>query len=158
VQGLPQLLQLIESNATALGLEVVDLERSAQGLLRILIDHVDQTPVTVEDCEKLTRQLQHVFEVDQVTYERLEVSSPGVDRPLKKLTDFARFAGQEATVKLRMAVAGRRVFEGVLAVPQGEELGLEIESPNGSSMLKFKLGDVEKARLVPKFDFKRKVR
>jgi ribosome maturation factor RimP len=158
VHGLPQVVQMIEPNATALGLEIVDVERSAQGLLRILIDRTDQVPVTVDDCERLTRQLQHAFEVDQVAYERLEVSSPGLDRPLKKLADFQRFAGQEATVKLRSAVAGRRAFEGVLVAPQAEELGLDIESPSGRSILKFKLGDVEKARLVPKFDFKRKVR
>jgi len=92
-----------------------------------------------------------------VTYERLEVSSPGLDRPLKKLTDYARFAGQEVTVKLRMpmpSAANRKSFQGVLHAPEGDMLKLEFEGKDGPAMLEFTLADVDKARLVPKVDFR----
>lgn len=147
----------IENNASALGYEVVDVERSAQGLLRVLIDRLDRQPVTVEDCERLSRQLSVALMVLDLDYDRLEISSPGIDRPLKKIADFERFAGQEAALKLRTMVAGQRNFEGVLVTPDGENLGLEIETQTGRSVLRFKLADVEKARLKLKVDFKRKV-
>jgi ribosome maturation factor RimP len=76
---------------------------------------------------------------------------------LKKAADFERFAGAEANVKLRTMIAGQRNFEGVLVAPQGEQLGLEIETPTGRSLLKFTWAEVEKARLKLKVDFKRKV-
>jgi len=158
VHGLPQLQALMEQSANGLGYEVVEVERSAQGLLRVSIERAGGEPITVEDCEKLSHQLTHVFAVENVDYARLEVSSPGLDRPLKKLADFARFAGQEATVKLRTMVAGRRTFEGTLVAPQDDQIGIEVEVQGGRSLLKFALADVERARLIPKIDFKRKVR
>jgi ribosome maturation factor RimP len=147
----------IERNAAALGYEVVDVERGTHGLLRVFIDRSDQQAVTVEDCERLSHQLSHALTVANVNYERLEVSSPGLDRVLKKVADFERFAGAEATVKLRTMIAGRRNFDGILVAPQGDDLGLEIETPTGRSLLKFKWAEVEKARLKLKVDFKRKV-
>ena len=85
----------VERTVTGLGYELVDTERSAGGLLRVYIDRVAGDPngefITVDDCEKVTRQLQHVLEVENCVYSRLEVSSPGLDRPLKKPADFARF-------------------------------------------------------------------
>ena len=95
--------------------------------------------------------------VENVNYERLEVSSPGLDRPLKKLADYVRFAGQEAVVKLRMAMPGagnRKSFQGVLHAPEGETLKLEFEGTEGPAMLEFSLAEVDKARLVPKVDFR----
>ncbi len=157
MQSLSDIVLEAERNAAGLGYEVVDVERSAQGLLRVLIDRLDRQPVTVEDCERLSHQLSHALTVAAVAYDRLEVSSPGIDRPLKKAADFERFSGAEANVKLRTMIAGQRNFEGVLVAPQGEDLGLEIETPTGRSLLKFKWADVEKARLKLKVDFKRKV-
>lgn len=157
MQSLSDIVLEVERNAAGLGYEVVDVERSAQGLLRVLIDRSDREPVTVEDCERLSHQLSHALTVANVAYERLEVSSPGIDRPLKKAADFERFAGAEANVKLRTMIAGQRNFEGVLVAPQGEQLGLEIETPTGRSLLKFTWAEVEKARLKLKVDFKRKV-
>ena len=148
---------------TGLGYDLVEIERSAGGLLRITID-LPWTPdaateqfVTVEDCEKVTHQLLHVLTVENANYERLEVSSPGLDRPLKKLADYVRFAGQEAVVKLRMAMPGaqnRKSFQGVLHEPEGETLKLEFEGNEGPAMLEFSLAEVDKARLVPKVDFR----
>ncbi|MBC7414844.1 MAG: ribosome maturation factor RimP, partial [Herminiimonas sp.] len=113
--------------------------------------------ITVEDCEKVTHQLLHVMTVENAVYERLEVSSPGLDRPLKKLSDYVRFAGQEILLKLRIAMPGashRKSFQGVLCAPDGEKLALEFETNEGSAMLEFTLADVDKARLVPKVDFR----
>jgi ribosome maturation factor RimP len=113
--------------------------------------------VAVEDCEKVTHQLLHVLTVENASYERLEVSSPGLDRPLKKLSDYSRFAGHEAVVKLRMATPGggnRKSFEGILHEPKGETLRLEFEGNEGPAMLEFSLAEVDKARLVPIVDFR----
>ncbi|MGV3656186.1 MAG: ribosome maturation factor RimP, partial [Noviherbaspirillum sp.] len=104
-----------------------------------------------------THQLLHVLTVEDAAYERLEVSSPGLDRPLKKLADYVRFAGQEAVIKLRMPMPGtpnRKSFQGVLHMPEGERLSLEFEGNEGPAMLEFALADVDKARLVPKVDFR----
>lgn len=156
-----QLSQLIETAISGMGYELVDLEHAGHGLLRVYIDfasHLDNPGyITVEDCERVTHQLQHVLTVENVDYERLEVSSPGLDRPLKKLTDYQRFVGQEALVKLRIPMPGtsnRKSFQGVLHAPEGDKLKLEFESNEGPAILEFELADVDKARLVPKVDFR----
>jgi ribosome maturation factor RimP len=134
---------------------------AARGLLRVYIDftpeNAEQGQITVEDCEKVTHQLLHVLTVENVVYERLEVSSPGLDRPLKKLADYVRFAGKEAIVKLRMPMPGaahRKSFQGVLGEPDGENLKIEFETKDGSAVLDFTLADVDKAHLVPQVDFR----
>jgi ribosome maturation factor RimP len=156
-----RLLELTEKTVAGMGYELVDLEQAAHGLLRVYIDfasqHADQGNITVEDCEKVSHQLSHVFLVENVSYDRLEVSSPGLDRPLKKLADYVRFAGQEAVVKLRLPMPGaanRKSFQGILQVPEGDKLTLEFEGKDGPAMLEFTVADVDKARLVPKVDFR----
>ena len=104
----------IDAAVTGLGLELVEVEHLPRGLLRVTIDHADGAAVTVEDCERVTRQLQYVFEVEGVDYGRLEVSSPGLDRPLRKSQDFVRFAGAEVDVALRLPFQGRKKYRGVL--------------------------------------------
>ncbi len=96
---------------TGLGFDCVEIERSAGGLLRITIDHpwhsgAPQELVTVEDCERVTRQLQFALEVEAVDYKRLEVSSPGIDRPLRNAQDFERFVGEVVDITLKAAVGG----------------------------------------------------
>lgn len=129
------LQQVVEQIVTGLGYDLVEIERSAGGLLRITIDLPWVQPaadapaplleqfVTVEDCEKVTRQLQFALEVDGVEYKRLEVSSPGIDRPLRHEQDFVRFEGSIIDVTLRapigVAAAGqvnatRKKFRGTL--------------------------------------------
>ena len=156
-----QLLELIEKTVVGMGYELVDFEQAARGLLRVYIDFApsDEEPgqITVEDCEKVTHQLLHVLTVENAAYERLEVSSPGLDRPLKKLSDYVRFVGMEALVKLRKPMpnaANRKSFQGILREPDGENLKLEFEGNDGPAMLEFTLADVDKARLVPKVDFR----
>ena len=156
-----QLLELIETTVVGMGYELVEFEKAARGLLRVYIDftpeNAEQGQITVEDCEKVTHQLLHVLTVENVVYERLEVSSPGLDRPLKKLADYVRFAGKEAIVKLRVAMPGaahRKSFQGVLGEPEGENLKIEFETKDGSAVLDFTLADVDKAHLVPQVDFR----
>lgn len=158
-----RLAELIERTLNGMGYDLVDVEHAARGLLRVFIDMPydpeagEPRAITVEDCEAVSHQLSHMLTVENIDYERLEVSSPGLDRPLKKLADYARFAGEEAVVKLRMPMAAagnRKSFQGVLQAPEGDQLKLEFESKDGPAMLEFTLADVDKARLVPKVDFR----
>ncbi|OWW18553.1 ribosome maturation factor RimP [Noviherbaspirillum denitrificans] len=156
-----RLLDLIEKTVAGMGYELVDFEQAAHGLLRVYIDFppedADKGNITVEDCEKVSHQLSHMLTVENANYERLEISSPGLDRPLKKHADYVRFEGHEAVVKLRMPMPGaanRKSFQGILHVPEGDTLKLEFEGKEGPAMLDFTLADVDKARLVPKVDFR----
>src|SRR5688572_11493682 len=104
---------LLETTVTGMGYELVGVERPAKGgLLRIYIDKPGG--IGVEDCAAVSHQLARVLTVENVSYDRLEVSSPGLDRLLKKERDFARFAGQKARVKMRLPVDGQRNFMGVV--------------------------------------------
>lgn len=119
--------ELVDKTVQGLGYELVEIERSAGGLLRITIDHpwapgVERF-ITVEDCEKVTRQLQFGLEVEGVEYRRLEVSSPGIDRPLRRVSDFERFAGALVDLTLKAPLgsaaggqvhASRKKFRGTL--------------------------------------------
>src|SRR5215208_5279591 len=106
--------KVVEPVVTGMGYELVDVQASNGGrLLRLFIDKPGG--VGLQDCAAVSRQLSRVFEVEGIEYERLEVSSPGLDRPLRKGADFARFAGQKAEVRMRTPDAtGRRRFVGVL--------------------------------------------
>ncbi|MEO5843863.1 MAG: ribosome maturation factor RimP [Caldimonas sp.] len=117
--------------------------------------------VTVEDCERVTRQLQYVLEVDGVDYQRLEVSSPGLDRPLKREADYRRFAGEPVRVTFKLPFQGRKGWSGVLRA-QGDGWRLELDEGQGGGKdaepgarsLDFRLDEVREARLVPVLDFK----
>jgi ribosome maturation factor RimP len=159
----------IERTVTGLDYELVDLERSAAGLLRVFIDRVAghdyptgmAESVTVEDCERVTRQLQYVLEVEGVAYERLEVSSPGLDRPLKQPADYERFAGQEVSVTLKLPFKGRKNYRGqLMAGPDGWRLALgsAVNGKDGEQALDFSFEEVHEARLVPVLDFKGRAR
>ena len=123
----------VEQTVTGFGFELVELERSAGGLLRVTIDWPWQVPqagepvpverfVTVEDCEKVTRQLQYLLEVEGLEYRRLEVGSPGIDRPLKREVDYVRFEGHVVDLTLKAPIgatgtdvaANRKKFRGML--------------------------------------------
>lgn len=129
-----------------MGYELVELQVSNGGrLLRLFIDKAGG--VTVEDCATVSRQLTRVLEVEGVDYERLEVSSPGLDRPLRKASDFARFSGHKADVRMRTPdVTGRRRFVGVLRGAEGDRVSLEVESGQTVALA---IGDIDRARLVP---------
>jgi len=136
--------ELLETTVTGMGFELVGVERPARGgLLRVYIDKPGG--VTVDDCAIVSHQVSRVLTVERVGYERLEVSSPGLDRPLKGERDFARFTGQRARVRLRLPVDGQRNFVGVVREAGGGRVQLEVEG----RVLSLELGDVETARLVP---------
>ncbi len=155
----------VHDTVTGLGYDLVDAQRSAGGLLRVFIDKLVAQPVagqaggdadrfiTVEDCEKVTRQLQHVLEVASCDYQRLEVSSPGLDRPLKKQADFERFAGAQIELTLKLAFRGRKKYRGEL---RAQDAGWRVVMGEGESQqaLDFVLEDVRDAHLVPVLDFK----
>lgn len=110
-----ELALMIEPVIGSMGYELVDVEFGAGGLLRVVIDvSGGARHIQVEDCEKVSHQLGRLFMVENVDYARLEISSPGLDRPLKRPADFVRFAGEKVTVRMRQAIDGRRQFTGVL--------------------------------------------
>ena len=128
-----------------MGYELVDVQASNGGrLLRLFIDKPGG--VGLEDCAAVSRQLSRVFEVEGIDYERLEVSSPGLDRPLRKAGDFARFAGRKAEVRMRTPDAtGRRRFVGVLRGASGSRVEMELDGQT----VALELEGIERARLVP---------
>lgn len=139
--------------------ELVDVERAPLGLLRVTIDRPEG--VRIEDCEQVSHQLSHAFEVENIDYKRLEVSSPGVDRPLRRLADYVRFAGQRVQLRLREPVESRKAFVGVLQVEGTETpvLSLDYEDQTGQlKTLPFSFDDVDRAHLDPVLDFKGKKR
>lgn len=126
-----------------LGYELVDLESSRGGLVRIFID--SPRGISVEDCARVSNHLTRAFVVEGIEYERLEISSPGLDRPLKRAEDYTRFAGQKASLRLKLPREGRRRFEGTLAGVQDGSVVLDVEGVKQS----FALAEIDRARLVP---------
>jgi len=137
--------KLVETTLAGMGYELVDLELSGRGLMRVFMDKPEG--ITVEDCERVSHQLVRLFTVEGVEYERLEVSSPGLDRVLKKEADFARFRGQKAKFKLRLPLNGSKQLVGILGETKDGAVQLEME---GGSVV-IELSNVDKARLVPIF-------
>jgi len=136
---------VVEPVVTGMGYELVDLQSSNGGrLLRLFIDKAGG--IGLEDCAAVSRQLSRVFEVEGVVYDRLEVSSPGLDRPLRKASDFERFAGRKAEVRMRTpGEGGRRKYVGVLRGTAEGRVRLELES----GLVALALDDLERAKLVP---------
>ena len=171
-----ELYQTIQRTAGGLGYELIDVERLGGGLLRVTLDSPDG--IGLEDCERVSHQLTHLFAVEGVSYERLEVSSPGLDRPLKTAGDYARFVGREINVQLHAplaAAAGRKRLRGKLLQLIGHQrlqLALEegaasdlatrrrpsakrrMPAPQPATVVEVALADIEKARLVPELNFR----
>jgi len=135
---------LLEKTVGGLGYELVDLELANGGrLMRLFIDKAGG--VNVEDCAVVSNHLTRLLVVESVDYDRLEVSSPGLDRPLKRPQDFARFVGERAQVKVRLPLNGRRRFVGKLQ--NVGEVGIELEVDG--ELVSIGFSDIDKARLVP---------
>ena len=183
------LQQIVEQTVSCLGYDLIEIERAQGGTLRITIDWPWQPPtegeaavppqfITVEDCEKVTRQLQFALEVDGVDYKRLEVSSPGIDRPLRHEQDYQRFEGEviDITLKAPMGAAAagqvsplRKKFRGRLsraeaggwqivwsdepAAKPGQKISKK-RAPAPLQVLGFTLDELREARLAPIVDFK----
>ncbi|MDQ5887876.1 MAG: hypothetical protein RL210_2443 [Pseudomonadota bacterium] len=140
-----ELRVLLESTLAGLGYELVDLELARGGLMRLFID--SPAGITLDDCVKVSNHLTRLFMVENVDYERLEVSSPGLDRPLTKSSDFERFAGQPVKLKLRLPQDGARRISGVLQGLDGEVIRVESDG----KLIEVPLSNLDKARLDPKF-------
>lgn len=169
-----QLMQLVERTVEGLGYELVDIERAGHGLLRVTLD-APNTPggIGLDDCERVSHQLTHLFAVEGVDYDRLEVSSPGLDRRLTRSRDFARFVGHRVSVQLFAPVAGRRRLQarllGMGTVAAGESVRLELVEETAArgmkaarrqaapasapQVIEVALADIERARLVPEIEF-----
>jgi ribosome maturation factor RimP len=197
-RSLVALTDLVERTLAGMGYELVEIERAGRGLLRVTVDLVDvvdvatadsapadaQRHIGIEDCERVSRHLTHLFAVEGVEYDRLEVSSPGMDRPLRGRRDFARFAGEMVKVQLYSAVDGRRRLRGrllgideaggaervrLVLVPEAPAPGTRPARSAGKGAgkaarrgahapgetVEFALADVEKARLAPEWEFDR---
>ena len=138
------LTALLEKTVGAFGYELVDLELANRGrLMRIFIDKPGG--VDVEDCAAVSNHLTRLLVVEGVDYDRLEVSSPGLDRPLKRSQDFARFVGERAQVKVRLPLNGRRRFVGKLQ--NVGEVGIELDVDG--ELVSIAFSDIDKARLIP---------
>ncbi len=137
--------KLVGTTLTGLGYELVDIETTGRGMMRVLMDK--PAGITVEDCEIVSHQLTRLFLVEGVNFDRLEISSPGLDRPLKKEADFVRFFGQKAQIKLRMPFSGRKNFVGILGAIENGILQFEVDD----KQLAIELSNIDKARLVPVF-------
>lgn len=176
---LANLEKIIDDALRSFSLELVEIERAPRGLLRVFIDRPEgQGFVTVEDCSKVSNQLSHALTVENVEYERLEISSPGLDRVLKTAKDFWRFRGQPVRVRLNTMVGNRKRFDGVVSGVEEDEvtfLIVDAEAPSksvskagkasktakaaaeksataattGEKSVSVKLGQIEKARLIP---------
>ena len=149
--------KLLDSGVGALGFELVYAELVGRGkgepLLRVYIDGPEG--INIEDCAQVTRQLSALLDVEDLIpgHYVLEVSSPGLDRPLVRAADFDRFAGETVKIKTHRALNGRRNFTGRLLGLQAEESGAEahvlLEVDN--QRCDFALSDIDTARLVPKY-------
>src|SRR5258708_35853030 len=119
-------------------------------MLRVLIDK--RGGISVEDCGAVSRQITRVLPVEGVDFERLEVSSPGLDRPLRKAADFARFAGRKAEVRMRTPDAsGRRKFVGVLRGAADGQVIVEADAADGGKekqQVALALDDIDRAKLI----------
>ena len=143
--------QSVEDVVVDLGYEFVGLEfhpGRSSGLLRVYIDH-SENGVNVDDCAKVSRELGGLLDVEDPIpgHYTLEVSSPGLDRPLFRADHYARFQGAEIKLVLSQPVDGRRRFRGVIAAVEGDQIHLSFEGEE----LVFGVDEVESARLVPQF-------
>ena len=136
---------LVETTLSGMGYELVDLELSGRGMMRVFMDKPEG--ISVADSERVSNQLVRLFTVEGVEYERLEISSPGLDRVVKKEADFVRFKGQKAKFKLRLPVNGSKQLVGIIGELKDGVLQLDM----AGSSVEIELSNVDKARLVPVF-------
>jgi ribosome maturation factor RimP len=166
-----KLSELLAKTLPPMGYELIDWEMSGRGgTLRVFIDRptlgnevgnegagtrrvskLTGTKLTVDDCARVSNHLTRLFAVEDIEYERLEVSSPGLDRPLTKLADYARFAGEEAQVHLLNLTDGVRRIKGILRGTEGDSVLVETET--GVRTIPFAI--IDRGRLVPKIEWRK---
>jgi ribosome maturation factor RimP len=144
---LQNLHALIEKTIAQLGYELVDFEvQNRGGLLRVFID--SPNGISIDDCVLVSNQVGNVLAVENdIDYDRLEVSSPGLDRVLKKHTDFERFIGSKVNIKLRIPLEGRKNFIGIISACSNNILDVVVDG----NKIQFEIQQIDKARLVPEY-------
>jgi ribosome maturation factor RimP len=134
-----------------MGYELVDLEQSGRGgLVRVFIDK--PSGVDVDDCARVSNHLTRLFAVENIDFDRLEVSSPGLDRPLTKLADYERFTGEAVQLTLTAPVDGAKRMKGIVRGVDGDSV--KVETAKGMQTLPFT--SIGRARLVPRIDWRKK--
>ena len=136
---------VLEKTLPGLGYELVDFELTAQGDLRVFIDKPEG--ITVEDCATVSNHLSRLFMVEDVDYKRLEISSPGLDRPLKKAADFIRFSGSLVKLKTRLPVEGQKNFIGHIENFENDVLTIAFDGKTAA----IESSNIDRARLKPEF-------
>ena len=148
---------VVSNIAVGMGYELIDLELDESGLVRIFIDIMDNSrDVSVKDCELLTRQLLYQLPVENMAFERLEVSSPGIDRKLTKASHFERFMGSRIKISLKESIDNIKNFEGILRKNEVDRDGgvletgyaLELADTKPNFTLSFSIKELSSARLV----------
>ena len=136
---------VLEKTLPGLGYELVDFELTAQGDLRVFIDKLEG--ITVEDCATVSNHLSRLFIVEDVDYKRLEISSPGLDRPLKKAADFIRFSGSLVKLKTRLPIEGQKNFISRIENFENDVLTIAFDGKTAA----IELANIDRARLKPEF-------
>lgn len=134
---------LLEKTLSGLGYELVLLERAGRGLMRIYIDKPGG--IQIDDCVSVSNHLTQLFTVENIDYDRLEVSSPGLDRPLTRPKDYERFAGEIVSIKLRVPMENRKRLTARLVGLESDSVKLEMDGV----VVDVELRNVESARLKP---------
>lgn len=141
-----KLNQILETTIPGLGYEFVNAEMGPSKIITVYIDK--EGGVTIEDCEVVSNHLSNLFLVEEINYNRLEVSSPGLERPLRKLTDFIRFVGSLAKIKVFESINDQKVFQGTILKVEGNTISLECDK----QQIDIEYSNINRARLV--FDYK----
>jgi len=146
--------ELLELTLPPMGYELVAWEMSGKGrMLRVFIDKPEgvATKLSVDDCAKVSNHLTRLFAVENIDYDQLEVSSPGLDRPLTKLADYARFSGEEAQINLVALTDGVRRLKGTLRGIEGANVLVE----TGTDVRTIPFAAIDRGRLVPKIEWRK---
>lgn len=135
--------KILEETIPGLGFELVDVEITPAKIIRVFVDK--DGGISVEDCANISNHLSKVFLVEEVDYNRLEISSPGLERPLKKIEDYVRFIGRLAKIKTHDAIDNNKSFQGYIERVANEEITLKLEDGN---LFSVEFVDVSRGRLI----------
>ncbi|MCE2705942.1 MAG: ribosome maturation factor RimP [Proteobacteria bacterium] len=145
-----KLHKILEQTVPGLGYELVDVEITPTKIIKVFIEK--DGGVTIDDCEKVSNHLGNLLFVEEIEYNRLEISSPGLERPLKHLQDFIKFTGKFAKIKTKDLIDGQKVFQGIIKLVDGNDINLELSS---AEILKINFDNISRARLV--FELQKKI-
>lgn len=153
-----KVLDMLSPSIQSMGYEIVRIKLNGSGAaraLQVMIDRADEKAITVDDCEKVSKHVSALLDVDDPIQEgyNLEVSSPGIDRPLTRLKDFIRFSGFDAKIDSRIKIEGQGKFRGKLVGCEGEEILLDLNvvdmaNPSVPKRVKINFNNVRSAKLV----------